>query len=82
MQLVEPIHIGHLIQTELKEQRRSAAWLAEELNCNRANVYNIFNRRTIDTELLERISLILHRNFFELMAREISNEERHQKDVV
>ena len=72
------LHIGHLIQMEIKRQRRSAAWFAEKLNCNRANVYNIFNRRTIDTELLERISLILHRNFFELMAREITNKEQNQ----
>jgi hypothetical protein len=33
-------------------------------------VYDIFKRQGIDTRLLERISLILHRNFFSLYCQE------------
>ena len=72
------VDIGKEIRAELRRQGRSAVWLAEKLNCNRANIYNIFNRRTIDTELLERISLILQRNFFELMAQEINAAKKKQ----
>ena len=40
-------------------------WLSRKLNCNRTNVYKIFNRTSIDTELLLKISNVLKRNFFE-----------------
>lgn len=39
-------------------------WFAKELNCDRRNVYRIFQRDNIDIELLGRISQILNHNFF------------------
>lgn len=57
--------IGKSIEYELRNQERSVVWLARKLNCNRTNIYKIFNRSTIDTELLLRISNVLQRNFFE-----------------
>lgn len=59
------IFIGKLIEEELRNQDRSVVWLADKLNCNRTNVYKIFRRPSIDTELLLRISNILKRNFFD-----------------
>lgn len=59
------IFIGKSIEYELRNQERSVVWLARKLNCNRKNIYKIFNRSTIDTELLLRISNVLQRNFFE-----------------
>ncbi|MBO5456003.1 MAG: XRE family transcriptional regulator [Muribaculaceae bacterium] len=59
------IFIGKLIQEELKTQKKSVVWLSNELGCNRTNIYKIFNRRSIDAELLLRISKALQRNFFE-----------------
>ncbi len=59
------IFIGKLIRDELKEQQKSVVWLSSELGCNRTNVYKIFNRKSIDVELLLRISKALKRNFFE-----------------
>ena len=55
------IFIGKLIQEELKTQKKSVVWLSNELGCNRTNI----NRRSIDAELLLRISKALQRNFFE-----------------
>lgn len=59
------IFIGKSIEYELRNQERSVVWLARKLNCNRTNIYKIFNPSTIDTELLLRISNVLQRNFFE-----------------
>lgn len=59
------IFIGKIIEEELRNQERSVVWLSRKLNCNRTNVYKIFNRTSIDTELLLNISIILKRNFFE-----------------
>ena len=58
------IHIGDLIYKELHRQERSVSWFARKLYCDRTNVYDIFKRKSIDTELLCRISIILHHNFF------------------
>ena len=57
------VHIGHLIKAELVRQRRSVAWLADQMCCHRNNVYHILQRSWIDTTTLMRISLILHHDF-------------------
>ena len=67
------IHIGHLIKTEFDRQGRRAMWLASELNCNRANVYNIFQRDNIDIAMLVKISKVLEHNFFQDIANLIDN---------
>ena len=73
-----PIHIGKEIKEELHRQERGVSWLAEKLHCDRTNVYNIFKRQGIDTRLLERISIILNRNFFTLYCQEeVEDAENH-----
>lgn len=64
------IHVGSLIKEELKRQERSISWFARKLYCDRSNVYDIFKRESVDTELLLRISLVLKRNFFLLYVDE------------
>ncbi len=58
------LFIGKFIEEELRAQERSVVWLSRKLNCNRTNIYKIFHRSTIDTELLLQISNVLQRNFF------------------
>ena len=65
------IHIGNLIKEELELQERSVTWFANKLCCERTNVYSIFKRESIDTDLLQRISKILHRNFFLYYIKDI-----------
>ena len=60
------LHIGNVIRNELMRQGRTANWLAQKLCCDRTNVYKLFNRTTIDTELLLRVSRILDYDFFRL----------------
>ena len=64
----EEFHLGHLIQEELKRQKRTKTWLAETINCDRSNCYAIFKRKFINVELLEKISIALGRNFFNDLA--------------
>ena len=65
------IHIGSLIEQELRRQDRSVTWLAAELHCDRTNVYKVFKRKSIDTRLLVDISVILQHNFFLDYADEV-----------
>ena len=39
-------------------------WLAKKNNCDRTNIYKIFQRPSIDTALLSRISKALEHDFF------------------
>lgn len=66
------MHIGHEIETELHRQERTVAWFARKLCCNRRNIYKIFGRESIDTELLRRISVVLNHDFFDLLSRDLN----------
>lgn len=65
------IHIGHLIKAEMERQERSPSWLARHIGCDRTNVYRIFDRQSIDTALLLRISKVLHHDFFIEMSAQL-----------
>ena len=65
------IPIGKLIQVKLEEKGLPVAWLAEQIPCGRANVYKIFNKQSIDTEMLRRISVILEFDFFQYYSQQL-----------
>ena len=65
------IHIGEAIRKQVEEQGRTSVWLARELGCHRTNLYKIYDKRTIDTCVLLRISRILNYDFFKLYSGEI-----------
>lgn len=74
------VHIGKLIQEELERQERSASWLARKLYCDRTNVYKIFKRSTIDTDLLLRVSIALGRDFFSEYVKLVEEYEPETTD--
>lgn len=75
------IHIGQLIKTELELQERTPTWLAKKINCDRTNIYRIFDRESIDTALLSRISTALNRNFFaELSQQQMETSDKSATD--
>ncbi len=39
------IHIGSLIEQELRRQDRSVTWFAAVLRCDRTNVYKVFKKK-------------------------------------
>lgn len=66
---MEPI--GQLIKDELTAQERSMAWFARKLCLDRSNVYRLFQKNSIDTSLLMRISLVLNKDFFSLLSDQV-----------
>lgn len=70
--------IGSLIKEELERQERSISWFARKLSCDRSNVYRLFQKNSIDTELLTRISIILNRNFFVEIAENTEKRAKSQ----
>ena len=67
------MHIGKLIEEEVKRQGLTPNQFAGLISTSRTNVYHIFNRETIDMELLARISKALKRNFFVEMTAEMAS---------
>ena len=74
------LEIGTLIRQKLKERKRTIVWLAENLSCSRTNVYKIFDKRSIDTDYLLRISDILEYDFFELYSQELKRRKIHSNN--
>jgi plasmid maintenance system antidote protein VapI len=77
--MYKKIHIGKMIHAKLKEDRRSASWLAEQLHCDRSNIYRIFKTHHIDTEQLMRISAILDFDFFAPYSVYLKINKIHRK---
>ncbi len=76
------MHIGQRIHEVMKEQGRTSVWLAEQLNTVRTNVYDIYHRNHIDTELLLRISHLLKHNFAQEIANEFNSQMHRQGENV
>ena len=68
MGIQNQIHIGNCIKEQLSKKGKTTVWLAKQLGCHRTNLYNIYEKSTIDTGVLMRISRILDFNFFLLYS--------------
>lgn len=68
------MHIGNLIRKKVKEQNKTSVWLAEQLSCSRTNVYKLYDKKSIDTDVLFRISSILRFDFFSIYSEEVFQE--------
>ena len=74
MQQQHRIHVGKLIRERLKEEGKSVVWLAQELGCHRTNVYNIFEKSSLDTNILRRISIVMQHNFFDYLQEDTQKQ--------
>lgn len=63
MDIMKDVHIGSMIQYELKRQGKTPTWLASEIYCEKSNIYKLFKRKSIDLDQLLRISEVLQHNF-------------------
>ena len=64
------LHIGHLIQEQLRKDNRSVGWLARQIPCSRNHVYKIFNKPSLDSDLILKISNAMNFNFFQYYTTE------------
>lgn len=76
--------IGHRIRQifDTKPRTCTVTWFARNLNCERRNIYRIFERDNIDIRLLARIGAILQHDFFADISDGIVNLAlRHPQDT-
>ncbi len=72
------IHIGKQIRQKMEEHQKTVVWLAKRLSCSRANVYKIFEKYSVDTDMLARISTILNFDFFSLYSEDIKKKNSQE----
>jgi len=68
-------HAGEMIKAELQRQGRTITWLAKQLGYSRENMYKIFNRKWIYSDLLLRVSVIMDCDFFRLYSEYYKNKK-------
>ncbi len=66
------IHIGHIIRDELRRQGHTNEWLAEQINVTPRTVQRIFNKPSLDTQLLFNISKALDTNLFQPYTKRLN----------
>ena len=66
MDTIDEINIGEHIRQILEKQGRTITWLAKQVGCSRENLYKIFRRKWIHTDMLQKISVALGYDFFEV----------------
>ena len=79
--------IGQIIKEELQRQERGISWFARKLSCDRSNVYRVFDKESIDTGMLLRISVVLQHDFFAeysnaLRERISSNQQESSNNLI
>ena len=57
--------IGQLIKERVNAQKWNVTKFAKLIGVERSNVYNIFQRDSIDTDLLKKIGHVLKYDFFQ-----------------
>jgi predicted transcriptional regulator len=73
------MHIGQMIQNRLKETGMKKTEFARRINITSQNVYDIFKRKSIDTNLLMTISETLNYNFMEPLAMKCQGLVSHDE---
>lgn len=70
------IHIGKQIRQKMEERQKTVVWLAKHLSCSRTNIYKIFEKHSVDTDILARISSVLEFDFFSLYSEDIKGNKK------
>jgi transcriptional regulator with XRE-family HTH domain len=65
------LHIGQEIKKVMKERRMKVVEFARRISTDRNNVYDIYRRKSIDTDLLAKISETLQYDFFAICSRSL-----------
>lgn len=74
------VHIGKIIKDLVKHKGIKVTEFADKINSSRRNVYEIFERETIDTGLLTKIGKVLGENlFFQFITDEEIAEYKNDK---
>ena len=69
------MNIGKIIYEKVKDKGISVTELSIQLGCSRANVYKIFGKNAVSTDLLYKLSIVLETDFFKYYSNSLANNE-------
>lgn len=75
------VHIGEQVKQRLYDLRMPVIEFAQKINKSRTVVYHIFRRKSIDAELLKKISETLEYDFFIYYTQYLPDEIKLSKKV-
>lgn len=75
------VHIGEEVKQRLYALRMPVIEFAQKINKSRTVVYHIFKRKSIDSELLKKISEILEYDFFNSYTQFLPDENNTTSTV-
>ena len=75
------LFIGPIIEQKVKESQYSVDMFSQEICLSRKSVYNLFKKKSIDTELLCQISKLLQYDFLKLYCSISSNNAEDCDEV-
>lgn len=78
---MKDVHIGKHIHTVFISKGLTVTEFAKRINKSRENIYHVFNRKSIDTDLLLKISEILEYDFFTLYISD-SNDKKEINSII
>ncbi|MDR1747225.1 MAG: XRE family transcriptional regulator [Tannerella sp.] len=65
------IDIGKMIRKELYRQKRSIAWLAEQVGRHRCHLPRMLKKTSLDSDLLCQISIVLGVDYHSIYSQKI-----------
>lgn len=68
---MQEFHIGKMILNELRKQRRTVAWFANEMGSTRSNMYKILNKPHLNSEFILRAMRLLDHDFFKDVSEQL-----------
>lgn len=72
---LDKIHIGDSIRKVLAEKDKSVSWLAQNIPCDRSNLYRMLRKQNFDLYTLLRISKLLEYNFLDDCSKSIQEDD-------
>ena len=75
------IHVGRMIEYELRRQDKTVSWLARSICHERSSIYKIFSRKSVDIYLLLKISVLLNHDFFLDISSAINSRKVAQETI-
>ena len=78
------IHIGQEIKQEVQKQNLTIEDFAKNLHLASSEIENIFNKTSLETDLLLKISKLLKRDFFSLFSNYVNGNaiEEAYKEII
>lgn len=72
--------LGEYIRDIMAQKNVTVKQLSEAIHCERSNVYDIFQRENIGSDLLMKMSVVLNHNLFEYFSCQCQELLAQQKE--